>query len=231
MATGEDQVVDKAPVAFILAINDVVNELWAACAEEIKRRCGPSMPKGLIDRQEVFAFVLNDALGRPLLPHDAARGVGQAGDNAVAGAIRTKPPERKGKLLKAQEAAREAVRSAQRAATKDSALLERVTAAVKAGKEAVAAMLAAPVDLKLPNATVGAKRKRCASEAAPTAEAAPTPESRLAKLRQAVHVADCALQTAQQVASTDRHREERAGQRFDALNDPNGEPPVRSWMV
>ena len=53
MATGEDQVVDKAPVAFILAINDVVNELWAACAEEIERRCGPSMLKGLIDRQEV----------------------------------------------------------------------------------------------------------------------------------------------------------------------------------
>lgn len=184
------------------------------------------MPKGLIDRQEVFAFVLNDALGRPLLPHDVARGVGQASDNAVAGAIRTKPPERKGKLLKAQEAAREAVRSAQRAATKDSALLERVTAAVKAGKEAVAAVLAVPVDLKLPNATVGAKRKRCASEAAPTAEAAPTPESRLTKLRQAVHVADCALQTAQQVASADRHLEERAGQRFDALNDPNGEPPV-----
>ena len=127
--------------------------------------------------------MLNDALGRPLLPHDAARGVGKAGDNAVAGAIRTKPHARKGKLLKAREAAMEAVRSAQRAAIKDSALLERVTAAVKAGKEAVAAVLATPVDLKLPNATVGAKQKRCASEAAPTAESAPTPESRLAKLR------------------------------------------------
>ena len=41
------------------------------------------MPERLIDRQEVFAFALADALGRPLLPHDAARDVGQNGDNAV----------------------------------------------------------------------------------------------------------------------------------------------------
>ena len=74
-ATGDAATAGEASVAFLLAVNDVVNELWAESAAEIKRRCGPSMPKGLIDRQEVFAFVINDALGRPLLPHGDARKV------------------------------------------------------------------------------------------------------------------------------------------------------------
>ena len=83
--TGDGPILRIMTIALILAVNDAVNELWKENANEIKKRCGPSMPKGLIDRQELFAFVLNDVLGRPLLPHDAAREVGQTGDNAVAG--------------------------------------------------------------------------------------------------------------------------------------------------
>jgi hypothetical protein len=100
------------------------------------------MPKGLIDRQEVFGVILADALGRPLLSYDAARDAGQLGDNAVNGAIRTKPPERKGKLLKAQEAARECGRKAQRAAARTPSLLPRIAAADAAGRVEVAMVLA-----------------------------------------------------------------------------------------
>ena len=53
---------------------------------------------------------------------DAARGVGQAGDNAVAGARGSGKGERRraGKLEKAQKAAREAVRAARAAAARAS---------------------------------------------------------------------------------------------------------------
>ena len=50
----------------------VVKDLWSYHAAEIKRRCARSMPKGLIDRQEVFGFALADRLGRPLLPSAAS---------------------------------------------------------------------------------------------------------------------------------------------------------------
>ena len=43
------------------------------------RACGVS-----IDKQEVFAYLLADALGRPLLHREDVRDVGQRGDNAAA---------------------------------------------------------------------------------------------------------------------------------------------------
>ena len=113
---------------------------------------------GLIDAQECCGFALADGLGRPLLPHDAARGVGQAGDNAIAGAMGSGRGERrrKGRVEKARDTAREAVRVAKAAAARDPALLPRVAAAEATGEAAIAAIYAAPVALKLPNATVGA---------------------------------------------------------------------------
>ena len=141
--------------------------------------------------------------------------MGQTGDNAIAGATRTKPPERKGKLVKAQEAAREAVCGAQRAASKDPSRLPRVAAAEAAGRAAVAKVLAAPVDLNLPNATVGAKRKRCAAaEAAQAAQAASEPT--LAGLEQAVSRRRTALVTAAQAETADWAQVERAEQQYDA---------------
>ena len=157
-------------------------------------------------------------MGRPLLPYDEARGVGQTGDNAIARATRTKPPERKGKLVKAQEAAREAVCGAQRAASKDPSRLPRVAAAEAAGRAAVAKVLVAPVDLKLPNATVGAKRKRyAAAEAAQAARAASEPT--LAGLEQAVSRRKAALVAAMQAQAADSAQLERAEQQLDAFED------------
>ena len=95
--TGDGPILRIMTIALILAVNDAVNELWKENADEIKKRCGPSMPKGLIDRQELFAFVLNDVLGRPLLPHDAAREVGQS---------TPPPPRRRRRRLRRRAAGR-----------------------------------------------------------------------------------------------------------------------------
>ena len=57
-ATDDVAVVSQASVAFVLALDEVVQELWKECADEIKRRCGPSMPKGLIDRPYDDAITL-----------------------------------------------------------------------------------------------------------------------------------------------------------------------------
>ena len=122
----------EATVAFVLAVKTAVSDLWKARMDEIKARCRPSLPPpGLIDEQEVFGYVLADALGRPLLPHEAARDVGQAGDNAVASANGSGhgSRRRKGKLERARDTAREALRAAQRAADRDAALQPRVAAA------------------------------------------------------------------------------------------------------
>ena len=136
----------------------------------------------------------------------------------LPGATHTKPPERKGKLVKAQEAAREAVRGAQRAASKDPSRLPRVVAAEAAGRAAVAKVLAAPVDFKLPNATVGAKRKRyAAAEAAQAARAASKPT--LAGLEQAVSRREAALVAAMQAQAADSALLERADPQFDAYED------------
>ena len=172
-ASGDPPAASSATCGLVLAVKEVVDGLWEEHAAEIKRRCAPSMPKGLIDRQEVFGFVLADALGRPLLPPEEARNVGQAGDNAVAGALGSgRPPNRrKGKLEKANDAAREALRKARVAAAKDVALQPAVAAAEKALKAALEAVYAERVDLKLPNATVGAKRKRVQWAEAEAAEA------------------------------------------------------------
>ena len=69
------------------------------------------MPMVLIDQQEVFAFALADGLGRPPLPHDAARSVGQAGDDAIKGAKGSK--EKPGELTRAKDAPRRSARRGQ----------------------------------------------------------------------------------------------------------------------
>ena len=94
-------------------------------------------------------------------------------------------------------------------------MLQRVAAAETAGKRAVAAVLAETVDLKLPNATVGAKRKRCAAaQAAQAARAASEPT--LAGLEQAVSRRQAALEAAEQAETADWAQVERAEQQYDA---------------
>ena len=158
----------SATINLCVSLDLVVKDLWSSHAAEIKRRCAPSMPQGLIDRQELFGFALADRLGRPLLPPEDARGVGQRGDNAVASAMGSGLGARRraGKLEKAKSQARESLRAARAAAAKDGALASRVSEAEMAEESLVAAVLATPVDLNIPNATVGSKRKRVAAQAA-----------------------------------------------------------------
>ena len=166
IASGDPPVASTATVGLVLSVKEIVDELWASHAAEIKRCCGPSMPKGLIDRQEVFGFVLCDALRREPLPFDAARDVGQAGDNAMAAALGSGKGihRRKGKLEKAREATREAMRKAKSAAADNPTLLLRVAAAEVAGKVAEQAVRNELVDLRLPSATVGARKRQRTTE-------------------------------------------------------------------
>ena len=114
------------------------------------------------------------------------------------------------------------MRKAQRAAASEPSLLQRVAAAETTGKRAIAAVLAETVDLKLPNATVGTKRKRCAAaEAAQAARAASEPT--LAGLEQAVSRRKAALVEAMQAQAADSAQLERAEQQFDAYEGRGSE--------
>ena len=185
------------------------------------------MPKGLLDQQEVFGFALADGVRRPLLPHDAARDVGQAGDDAIKSAKGTR--KKPGPLTKAKEAAREALRKETRAAEKDAALWERVAAVDKAGQSAVAAVLRKPVNLKLPNATVGAKRKRPTAAAAEGAAPAEPPHDELiAAAKKAMAAFDAAkalLASAELGCERAEKRAELASERGRALQASIVYPP------
>ena len=158
VASGHGSAATKSSLAYVIAMDTAVRLFWPAHAPEIKRLCGPSMPKGLIDQQEVFGFALADGLNRPLIPHYRARGVGSAGDDAIKNANRTKPKQ--GALRRAKEAKRESVRKATAAAEKDASLASAVFVAERKGDHAIAEVLTVPCNLKLSNETVGAKRTR-----------------------------------------------------------------------
>ena len=220
VATADGGVRQTATIELVLAVRDAVNDLWTAHEAEIKRRCKPFMPQGLIAKQEVFGFALADALGRPILPGDKAMKVGQNGDNAVRSAEGSK--DRKGKLTAAREAARAAVRKAQREAAKDAALEQGVADAEEAGAQAIRAVLDRRVDLDLPNETVGAKRKRAVAAAAAPAE--PT----LAALRQAVRAAQEAVRAAAEAHSVSASRLSRAQRQLDVLGP---QPCWSAWKL
>jgi hypothetical protein len=86
VASRHDAVTEQATLEYVIGMDKDVRAFWTAHADEVIRRCAPSMPKGLLDQQEVFGFALADGVGRPLLPHDAARAVGSAGDDALKSA-------------------------------------------------------------------------------------------------------------------------------------------------
>ena len=158
VASGHDSAAATPSLTYVMGADESVRTFWEAHSSEVKRLCAPSMPLGLIDMKEVLGFALADGLNRPLIPHDRAGRVGQAGLDAikVAKGTRKKP----GVLTRAKEAAREAVRSAKAAALKDATLESKIRAADSDGAAKIAAVLDRSVDLKIPNETVGAKRKR-----------------------------------------------------------------------
>ena len=157
VASQHGQAAPKATFGLVAAVNKAARQLWAQHSAAIRERCAAHMPKGLIALQEVFGFLLADALGRPLLPGDKAMAVGQSGDNALRTLNGTKA--RKGLLPSARDAMAAAVRKAKRAAHADPAQESCVAAAEAAGKKRIASVLAMQVELSLPSETVG-KRKR-----------------------------------------------------------------------
>ena len=150
VASGGDAVAKTATYGLILAAVEAVEVLWKQRGDEIRQRCAPTLPTGLIDKQEMLGYVLADALGRPLLPPEAARPVGRNGGNAATTAAK--------QLKAARRAAAEARRARKRTAEK-----------VKSAEDAVAAVLDWGVELKLPYATVGRKRAASAAGEAPAA--------------------------------------------------------------
>ena len=50
VASGGGAAATEATVGYVLAIWDVIKDLWKDHEAEIKRCCAPSMPKELIDR-------------------------------------------------------------------------------------------------------------------------------------------------------------------------------------
>ena len=205
----------EATFGLIIDVNTAVREMWGAHADTIKRRCAPSMPKGLLAMQEVFGYVLADVLGRPLVPADKAMSVGQNGDNALRTLNGTK--SRKGLLPAVREASAEAVRKAKRAAAANPSLVPRVAAAEAAGKASIAAVLARPAPLDLPNETVG-KRKRVApavdcgaGTSAMSAEQTSEPrELPSVQLKAAMRAAEATVEGAAATDAADTRRHERA---------------------
>ena len=84
-----------------------------------------------------------------------------------------------------------------------------------AGQSAVAAVLRKPVNLKLPNATVGAKRKRPVEAAAEGAD----PELTSGELIAAYKKAQAAFDAATALAATDASQLERAQRRYETEFD------------
>jgi hypothetical protein len=135
VATGKDPVAAEATYELVLAVREVVGELWQARETDIRAACAPQ----LIDEVDVLALVIADALGRPLLHSADRNAVGKRVESCASRLRRVKLPEAKEKARKAAVKAR--ADAEQRA---------------KAMADAEATLLAQTYEgLNLPAATVG----------------------------------------------------------------------------
>jgi hypothetical protein len=230
-ASGDLRTAVTATLELILTVCVAAERLWTEHEEAIRRCCGPSMPKGLIDGREVFAYLLADVLGRPPLHPDDAHGVAQSRANAVAKARALTGGQ---KTPTAAHAA--AVRIAARAAADGAP-----PAAVAAYRK-----LLEPYALKLPACTVGRRMRLAEAEAAPmptpvaaaaaatAAEVAAAEEvapadamSLLAEREKAERSAQAAAATAAETLRADEARVERAQRRLSVL----GPRPIKAaWQ-
>ena len=149
VASGDTRRAAAATLELILSVCVAAEQLWDDCEDDIRRCCAPWTPTGLIDGREVFAYLLADVLGRPLLHPADTHGVAQRGANGVAKARKQTGGQ---KIAKASYNA--AVRIAARAAA---------DGAPPAAAVAYAKLLET-YDLKLPSRTVG-RRVRSADTA------------------------------------------------------------------
>jgi hypothetical protein len=116
--SGLDSVIGQCTNRFIVTVRRVVTDVWKARETDIRRSCGPHLPTGLIDEMDVLAYVLADALGRPLLHHDDTN---KFGKKVAMQATRVEA-----RLADAERQADGAVRKAAAAASANPALLPRV---------------------------------------------------------------------------------------------------------
>ena len=132
----------------------VRDKLWASAHLKPRVKARLADEKGRLDKEELlgYIYICNNALGRPLLPEGAARDVGQAANNAL------KKVERLTAEAKAKHSV--AISKARAAAKQDPMLVATILEAEEARDAEFKAILAEDYDLQLPNATVGAKRKR-----------------------------------------------------------------------
>ena len=147
VATGDGGASARCTLSLIQVVNKARNYLWKHRRADIVALFAPAP----IAKQEVFAYLLVDALGLPLLHKDYALSVGQRGDNGLAKA------ESDAKACK--QSTYNAVRAARRAAESNPGLVSGIADEEKAGATALATALDKTYDIKPPAVTVGAKRK------------------------------------------------------------------------
>jgi hypothetical protein len=142
VVSGIAAVAGEATIGLVVAVRGVVETLWAARQDGIKAACAPT----LIDEVDVLAYLIADALGRPLLSRAYTNDVGRR-VHSCAARVRSE------KLPKAREQARTAARAAARkGAPADAA---------RAVADAEAAIFALPYPgLDLPKVAGGKRKER-----------------------------------------------------------------------
>ena len=193
-ATGPNGAASRSTLKLLVTGDEVCRSIWPSRRSEIKALLADE--QGRFDKKELLAHIVNNLLGRPLLFRLDASAVGTAAENALA--------KEKKETAQAKKMGGAAVSSARAAASRDPSLLPRVAAAEAASKAAQEAVLRQTYDLKLPNSTVGAKRKQV-----PAAET----------LRCVLH--------AQYAVQTSAEQLERKQHELDSLGSPPNSPPKR----
>ena len=149
VATDDGGVSHLATLELIGLVHEARVALWKEQMAAIKALWAP-LP---FSKQELLAFLLADALGKPLLDNNLALAVGQCGDNAVA--------KLKRELTAAKKAAYQQLRKAKLAADSNPELSPGIAKAQAAGTAAETVIYTTAYDLQLPEAPiVGSKRQR-----------------------------------------------------------------------
>ena len=147
VASGEGTGAIRCTFGLLITVHGNRKYLWEHRRADLKALFAPA----LLSKQEVFAYLMNDALDRPLLHKADALRFGQRCDNGLAKAERVKAT--------ARACCYQLVRAARKAAAVNPELAPGIADAEAAGAAALAAALDDVHDIKPPGTTVGAKRK------------------------------------------------------------------------
>ena len=154
-ASGLDRAADRATAGFVVAVRAAAGALWVAREDAVKRTLAPLQ----VDEVDVIAYLVADALGRPLLHPDDC--------NALGKRVLTQATRAEAAIKAAEKTAADAVRRAKATAAADPSKLPRVVAAEVKGAADVAAVRGKSTpDLQLPSRTVGKRMREPEPEAA-----------------------------------------------------------------